>query len=75
MLKIQSDRVIIDGHEPTKNYTETTPKVSVDLTTLPGWSALSSGSHNITIAAKAAGYRDSDQSAGVEVTKGGQNYA
>lgn len=42
---------------------------SVDLTTLPGWSALSSGSHNITIVAKAAGYRDSEKSAGVEVTK------
>lgn len=26
---------------------------SVDLTTLPGWSSLSTGSHNITIVAKA----------------------
>lgn len=42
---------------------------SVDLTTLPGWSSLSSGTHNITIAAKAAGYIDSEKSAGVEVTK------
>lgn len=42
---------------------------SVDLTTLPGWSSLSSGTHNITIVAKAAGYIDSEPSAGVEVTK------
>lgn len=44
-------------------------KVSVDLTTLPGWSSLSSGSHNITIVAKADGYRDSEPSAAVSVEK------
>ena len=44
-------------------------KVTVDLTTLSGWSSLSSGTHNITIVAKADGYRDSEKSAGVEVTK------
>ena len=44
-------------------------KVSVDLTTLPGWASLSSGSHNITIVAKADGYRDSEPSAAVSVTK------
>lgn len=43
---------------------------SVDLTTLPGWESLSTGSHNITIVAKAAGYRDSEPSSGVTVTKG-----
>lgn len=42
---------------------------SIDLATLPGWSALSSGSHNITIVAKAAGYIDSEKSTGVEVIK------
>ena len=42
---------------------------SVDLTTLPGWSSLSDGSHNITIVAKADGYRDSEPSAAVSVTK------
>ena len=42
---------------------------SIDLTTLPGWASLSTGSHNITIVAKAAGYIDSEKSAGVEVTK------
>ena len=48
---------------------QTTPKVSVDLTTLPGWASLSTGSHNITIVAKAVGYRDSEPSAAVSVTK------
>lgn len=44
-------------------------KVSVDITTLPGWSSLSDGSHNITIVAKATGYRDSEPSAAVSVEK------
>ena len=47
---------------------------SVDLTTLPGWSSLSSGSHNITIVAKADGYKDSEPSAGVTVTKAAPVY-
>lgn len=42
---------------------------SVDLTTLPGWASLSDGTHNITIVAKADGYRDSEPSAAVSVTK------
>ena len=44
-------------------------KVSVDLTTLSGWSSLSSGSHSITIVAKAENYRDSEPSAAVSVEK------
>ena len=43
---------------------------NIDLTTLPGWSSLSPGSHNITIVAKADGYRDSEPSAAVSVEKG-----
>ena len=42
---------------------------SVDLTTLPGWSSLADGAHNITIVAKADGYRDSEPSAAVSVEK------
>lgn len=42
---------------------------SVDLTTLAGWEALSSGAYNITIVAKANGYRDSAPSAAVQVEK------
>ena len=44
---------------------------NIDLTTLSGWSSLSSGTHNITIVAKANGYRDSEPSAAVSVTKQG----
>ena len=42
---------------------------NIDLTTLPGWSSLSDGTHNITIVAKAENYRDSEPSAAVSVTK------
>ena len=42
---------------------------SVDLTTLAGWEALSSGTYNITVVAKANGYRDSEPSAAVQVEK------
>ena len=42
---------------------------SVDLTTLSGWASLSTGSHNITIVARAAGYKDSAPSAAVSVEK------
>ena len=48
---------------------QSTPKVSVDLTTLPGWASLSTGTHNIAVVAKAYGYRDSEPSAAVSVTK------
>ena len=47
---------------------------SVDLTTLPGWSSLSTGSHSITIVAKADGYRDSAPSAAVSVEKATNGY-
>ena len=42
---------------------------SVDLTTLAGWEALSAKTYDITIVAKANGYRDSAPSAAVSVTK------
>ena len=45
---------------------------SIDLTTLSGWGALSSGDHTITIVAKADGYRDSEPSAAVSVEKAAQ---
>lgn len=41
----------------------------IDLTTLPGWANLSSGNHTIKIKAKGTGYRDSELSAGVVVSK------
>ena len=43
--------------------------ITCDLTILPGWASLSTGSHNITIVAKADGYRDSEPSAAVQVEK------
>ena len=46
----------------------------VDLTSLTGWANLSDGEHTITIKAKADGYRDSQPSAGVQVTKGSSGY-
>lgn len=44
---------------------------TVDLSTLPGWLALTVGSHTVTVIAKADGYRDSEASAGVTVEKNG----
>lgn len=44
-------------------------RLSVDLTTLSGWASLSAGSHSIQIVAKASGYRDSEKSEAVSVTK------
>lgn len=46
-----------------------TPRLSVDVSTLAGWANLSAGSHDITIVAKASGFKDSAPSAAVSVTK------
>ena len=57
-----------DAASLTINFVDTSVvRISVDLTTLPGWSSLSDGSHNITVVAKADGYRDSKPSAAVSV--------
>lgn len=42
---------------------------NIDLTTFPGWSSLSTGSHSITIVAKADRYRDSEPSTAVLCSK------
>ena len=47
----------------------TTANVSYNLTNSAGWASLSDGNHNITIVAKADGYRDSERSSSVVVTK------
>ena len=49
-------------------------KKSVDLTTLSGWANLAPGNHTIKIVAKGTGYRDSEKSSGVEVTKAAEVY-
>lgn len=48
---------------------EAVTRLSVDVSTLAGWDALSAGSHAITVVAKASGYKDSEPSASVSVTK------
>ena len=58
----------------TANTTKQSSQVSVDLTTLSGWQNLSSGSHTIKIVAKGTGYRDSEKSVGVSVTKPSSGY-
>ena len=47
---------------------------SYDLSTSSKWSALSDGEHTVQIVAKGTGYRDSEPSAAVSVTKGPQEY-
>ena len=51
------------------NGTKQSNKLSVDLITLSGWSNLAPGNHTIKIVSKGTGYRDSEKSVGVEVTK------
>lgn len=58
---------IMDGAEYTTRAASS--KLSVDLTTLSGWANLSSGNHTIKIKAKGTGYKDSELSAGVTVSK------
>lgn len=52
---------------------QSTSRLSVDLTTLAGWDALSAGAHDITVVAKASGFKDSEKSAAVSVTKAAPN--
>ena len=61
--------ILINRNYWVNVYWSSAARKSVDLTTLPGWSSLSGGTHSTTIVAKAAGYIDSDKSAEVEVTK------
>lgn len=54
----------------TINFVDTSVvRLSVDISTLAGWANLSAGEKNITIVAKASGYKDSAPSAAVQVTK------
>jgi len=41
----------------------------IDVSTLSGWSELTTGNHTITLKATASGYADSDSSSGVTVNK------
>lgn len=64
-----TNSALISWFESNATQQTISTKVSVDLTTLSGWESLSSGSHSITIVAKADGYKDSEPSEGVTVTK------
>ncbi len=60
------ERTLETYHYVIINYAE---KKSVDLTTLSGWANLAPGNHTIKIVTKGTGYRDSEKSAGVTVSK------
>lgn len=69
-ITVNSKTPTMQGPNSTINYTEvSTPRLSVDVSTLAGWANLSAGSHDITIVAKASGFKDSAPSAAVSVTK------
>ncbi len=48
---------------------QSTPKVTVDLTSLSGYESLAAGSYQLAVRAKAANYQDSDLSSTVSFTK------
>lgn len=50
------------------SYTEASP-IQIDMTTLPKWSTITSGAHNVTLIAKADGYADSLPSTPVSFTR------
>lgn len=72
---VNGNTVTIAEENMTANMTCTltskssTSRLSVDVSTLTGWANLSAGSHDITIVAKASGFKDSAPSAAIQVTK------
>lgn len=71
IVKMKKQIENIDGYNIKFAEASAVSRKSIDLTTLPGWASLADGSHNITIVAKASGYRDSEPSAAVQVVKAG----
>lgn len=57
------------GYTWTLTSKQATSKISIDLTTLTGWDNVSSGTHEISVVAKATGYLDSEKSTAVSFTK------
>lgn len=66
---IETDQTVADDFYIWFTSNASKQKLSVDLTTLPGWANLSAGNHTIKIKAKGTGYKDSELSAGVVVSK------
>jgi len=60
--------------EANGTLTAPQPQLTVDMSTLTGWDALSSGSHTVQIVAKATGYRDSEPTVAVSFTKAPSGY-
>lgn len=50
-------------------YSPPPSKVSIDISTMEGWSSVSTGRHTLTLKAMADGYRDSEFSQGIEAKK------
>ena len=50
------------------------PTITIDLSTLSGWSSVTTGQHSLQIKAKATGYRDSALSSAVSFTKAASGY-
>ena len=66
-----TNATLISWLESNGTLTAPQSQLSVDLTTLTGWSDVSAGSHTLKVKAKATGYRDSALSTGVSFTKAG----
>lgn len=58
-----------EGLAASAEYFAGGSQISVDLTTLSGWSDVSDGTHTLKVKAKATGYRDSALSTGVSFEK------
>ena len=63
------DTLTLSSGSQTIYAVPSTSRLSVDVSTLAGWDALAAGAHDITIVAKASGFKDSAPSAAVQVTK------
>lgn len=66
---VETDQTVADDFYTWFTANTTKQQLSIDLTTLPGWANLSSGNHTIKIKAKGTGYKESELSAGVTVSK------
>lgn len=71
---IETDQTVADNFYTWFTANTTKQQLSVDLTTLSGWANLTPGNHTIKIVAKGTGYRDSEKSVGVSVTKAAEVY-
>lgn len=66
---VETDQTVDDEFYAWFNANIEKPRLSVDVSTLAGWTNLSAGEKNITIVAKAADFKNSAPSAAVQVTK------